>query len=89
MFDTRIIRSLGLLLAVLALVIAIGLRTAPDSAATAPPVTYTVQPGDTLWDLADRLYDGDPRDGVGEIRKLNDLEGSTLVAGQTLLLPAL
>lgn len=36
MFDTRIIRSLGLLLAVLALVIAIGLRTAPDSAATAP-----------------------------------------------------
>jgi len=88
MFDIRIIRSLGLLLAVLALVIAIGLRTAPDSAATAPPVAYVVQPGDTLWGLADGLYEGDPRDRVGEIRELNDLEGSTLVAGQTLLLPA-
>lgn len=88
MFDIRIIRSLGLLLAVLALVIAIGLRTAPESAATAPPVAYTVQPGDTLWELAERDYDGDPRDRVGEIRELNDLESSTLQAGQTLLLPA-
>jgi len=88
MFDIRIIRSLGLLLAVLALVIAIGLRTAPESAATAPPVAYRVQPGDTLWDIADRTYAGDPRDRLGEIRALNDLEGSTLQAGQTLLLPA-
>jgi len=87
MFDIRIIRSLGLLLAILALVIAIGLRTAPASDATAPPVAYTVQPGDPLWDIADRTYAGDPRDRLGEIRELNDLEGSTLQAGQTLLLP--
>jgi LysM repeat protein len=88
MFDTRLIRSLGLLLAVLALVIAIGLRTAPDSAATAPPQVYVVQAGDTLWTIAERHGDGDPRDRVGEIRALNDLPGAHIVPGQSLLLPA-
>ena len=61
-----------------------------ETATPAPPPAeevYVVQPGDTLWDIADRTYAGDPRDLLGEIRELNDLEGSTLRAGQTLLLP--
>jgi glucose/arabinose dehydrogenase len=31
---------------------------------------------------------GDPRDMVGRIKELNHLAGSTIQAGQTLLLPA-
>ncbi len=88
MFDIRIIRSLGLLIAVLALVVAVGLRTAPDSTASATPIAYVVQPGDTLWDIADAQLEGDPRAGIAEIRALNDLRGSAIAAGQTLLLPA-
>lgn len=88
MFDTRILRFLGLLIAVLALVVAIGLRTAPTSTASATPIAYVVQPGDTLWGIADDQLPGDPRAGIAEIQALNDLHGTTIAAGQTLLLPA-
>lgn len=58
---------------------------------TAPPaalVQTTVQPGDTLWSLAQRIApDNDPREVVRQIRSLNHLQGSTLQAGQQLLLP--
>ncbi len=87
MFDTRILRSVGLLLAVLALVLAFGLRTAPSSAGSSPPVAYSVQPGDTLWSIADAQTGGDPRDLVAQIRQLNDLSSTMLQPGQTLLLP--
>lgn len=88
MFDTRIFRSLGLLLAALAIVIAIGLRTAPSSAGSAPPLRYAVAPGDTLWAIADAHSDGDPRAMVGEIRQLNGLDDPLIMTGQILLLPA-
>jgi nucleoid-associated protein YgaU len=88
MFDIRIIRSVGLLLAILALVLVIGLRSAPDSQGGETPRTYVVQPGDTLWAIAEGISDGDPRDAVGAIEELNHLDGATIQAGQTLLLPA-
>jgi nucleoid-associated protein YgaU len=88
MFDIRIIRSVGLLLAILALVIVIGLRSAPDSQGGETPRSYVVQPGDSLWVIAERIASGDPRDTVGEIEELNRLDGATIQAGQTLLLPA-
>lgn len=88
MFDIRIIRSVGLLLAVLALVLVIGLRSAPDSQGGETPRSYVVQPGDSLWVIAQRISDGDPRDTVGAIEDLNQLDGATIQAGQTLLLPA-
>ncbi len=88
MFDIRILRSVGLLLAILSLVLVIGLRAAPDSQGGQEPQTYIVQPGDSLWTIAEHTDDGDPRDAVGRIKELNHLDGSTIQAGQTLLLPA-
>ena len=87
MFDIRILRSVGLLLAVLALVLAFGLRTAPSSAGAAPPDVYAVQSGDTLWSIAAAHTDGDPRELVAQVRELNDLSTTLLQPGQTLLLP--
>ena len=49
---------------------------------------YVVRAGDTLWALAADRYAGDPRAGVWEIRTRNGLEGSGLVAGTVLYLPA-
>ena len=49
----------------------------------------TVQPGDTLWAVARRIApDNDPREVIDQIRRLNDLTGSELTAGQQLMLPA-
>jgi LysM domain len=49
----------------------------------------TVLPGDTLWSIASATSpDGDPRDRIAEIRELNGLESSGVLAGQRLLVPA-
>ncbi|MCX6391648.1 MAG: LysM peptidoglycan-binding domain-containing protein [Actinobacteria bacterium] len=88
MFDIRILRSVGLLLAILSLVLVIGLRAAPDSQGGQEPQTYIVQPGDSLWTIAEHTSTGDPRDAVGKIKELNHLDSSTIQAGQALLLPA-
>ncbi len=51
--------------------------------------TTVVAPGETLWALAKRIAPGqDPRPVVEQIRRLNDLSGGGLQAGQQLLLPA-
>lgn len=51
-------------------------------------VETTVQPGETLWQLARRTSPrSDPRDVVRQIRTLNHLAESGLQAGQQLLLP--
>ena len=50
--------------------------------------TVTVQPGESLWSVAQRIApDNDPREVVAQIQRLNDLDGSTLYVGQHLLLP--
>ena len=48
---------------------------------------YLVRPGDTLWEIADRRYDGDPRDGVWRIRDRNGLASPTITPGAVLVLP--
>jgi LysM repeat protein len=48
---------------------------------------YVVKPTDTLWSIASSHYAGDPREGVWKMRDRNDLAGSTLRVGQTLVLP--
>lgn len=54
-----------------------------------PAVQQTViQPGESLWTVARRIApDNDPRAVVAQIRKLNDMTGSQVLAGQHLLLP--
>jgi LysM repeat protein len=47
----------------------------------------TVQPGDTLWSLAERRYPGeDVRARVSEIERANGLGDPVLHTGQTLRL---
>ena len=44
--------------------------------------TYTVQPGDTLWDISKRL----PGVSIEKIRNLNKLKGNKLKPGQKLII---
>ena len=96
--STRITRR-GRLLLTMALVglllaaFSLGRADAPQAATevAAPPavVQTTVQPGDSLWTVAQRVApEADPREVVQQLRSLNDLSGSGLQVGQQLLLPA-
>jgi LysM domain len=60
---------------------------ARDSGAGGPERSYRVQAGDTLWSIAVAHFAGDPREGVWELRERNQLEGSTILPGQRLVLP--
>lgn len=48
----------------------------------------TVQPGDTLWSIAQRVApDLDPRSESEQIRQLNDLDGDAITPGIVLEVP--
>ncbi len=50
--------------------------------------TVVVQPGDTLWSIAEARYPAaDPRERVDAIERLNGLGGPAIQAGETLQLP--
>ncbi|WP_433057528.1 LysM peptidoglycan-binding domain-containing protein [Dactylosporangium sp. CS-033363] len=79
---------LGFLVSVVAGLAA--LVSAPGQAADppGPAPTVIVQPGDTLWDIATRNKGREGRDAtVEEIRRLNNLAGYNIDAGQRLVLP--
>lgn len=95
MHITRRGRLMVLALLVLFVLAAFSLGRVSGSVAvagdTAPPAheEVVVQPGDTLWSLAREVAPGrDPRPVVDALRRLNELEGAGLTAGQRLLLPA-
>jgi LysM repeat protein len=46
-----------------------------------------VAPGDTVWSIAERHYQGDPRAHVDQILKLNHLRSPRLIPGQSLQIP--
>jgi LysM repeat protein len=69
---------------------AVALVSAPGQAADppGPAPTVIVQPGDTLWGIATRTKGREGRDAtVEEIRRLNNLTGYDIDAGQRLVLP--
>jgi len=50
--------------------------------------TVTIQPGETLWQLAEQTApNADPRDFVQDVVSLNALDGSGLQAGEQIAIP--
>lgn len=49
--------------------------------------TYIVQPGDTLWSIAVKYINVDPREVVYKIEKLNRI-GPVIQIGQEILIPS-
>lgn len=57
--------------------------------ATSGPVTVTVEPGQSLWSLAEELAPGAaPADVVADLIAVNELVGAEVLPGQVLLVPA-
>lgn len=56
---------------------------------TEPMRTYVLEPGETLWDVAVRLFPTtDPRETVLRLQRLNGLDSALVQAGRQLWLPA-
>lgn len=60
-----------------------------ESASAVSFETVTVLPGDTLWSIAGEIApEADPREVIGEITRLNMLQGGVLQVGQELSIPS-
>ncbi|HET8795988.1 MAG TPA: LysM peptidoglycan-binding domain-containing protein [Arthrobacter sp.] len=86
--------GLPLMLLAASLVTMLGLFNSPATASTenasdtTSNITYSVRPGDTVWNVAEVIADGrDTRDVVQSIMDLNDLDTSVIQVGQQLILP--
>jgi LysM repeat protein len=75
-----------LLVLLLAVSLVVGVVARPSGGAGRPQ-RYVVKPTDTLWSIASAHYSGDPRQGVWQLQQRNHLAGTTIVAGQVLVLP--
>jgi LysM repeat protein len=87
----RWVRTLVLLGAVLALSIVFGSGSVATGDRGASPATTTVvvTEGASLWSIADEIAEpGETREVMYEIERLNELESSVLVPGQTLVVPS-
>jgi LysM repeat protein len=88
MFASLTHRRLTVVLAVAVCALFMLFSAVSPSTGAARPSTYHVRPGDTLWAIAASHYPGtDPRAAVYTIRSANHLSGSTITAGQQLVLP--
>ena len=86
----RVAVLLAALLTVAVLVVALGSSTiaAGDAGDPVPTQTVTVQPGDTLWELAtDANPNGDLRQTVDDIMRLNALPTAHLPLGSEIAVP--
>jgi len=77
----------GKLLILVCLAAFVGALAARGSSGAGPKRTYVVRPGDTLWTVAERVYAGDPREGVWKLQSRNHLAGMTINPGERLTLP--
>ena len=67
----------------------VSLRAATNTEPAMPTRQVTVHAGDTLWTIAGEVApDADRRDVMEQLRRLNDLDGTGLIAGQALVVPA-
>jgi nucleoid-associated protein YgaU len=60
---------------------------ARPSGAHGHKTVYRVQPYDTLWTIASTHYGGDVRDAIWRIENANQLSGTDISPGETLVLP--
>ena len=87
-----LVTALTLLLLVAAAVLLTG--GMPATAGTDRPTAVTAQrvtvaPGETLWQIAERVAPGtDPRETVAQILELNGLQTAQVQVGTALLLPS-
>lgn len=85
--------ALVVLVAVLAFVVIsvgqVAANAGGGGEAGASSATWVVQPGETLWVVAEQVApDADPRETVARIVAMNDLPDSSVVVGQELVVPA-
>ncbi len=79
---------LGLLVGFVVLAMAPATATS-DRGGAVVAERVTVQPGDTLWAIAERVRPGaDPRATIARIKEMNALTSGVAQAGQVLLVPA-
>ena len=86
----RVVVVVGFLAALLADGVTFGHAPTQASGPTHPvaPRTVTVQTGDTLWTVAERIAPHvDPRLVVAQIQQLNHLDSPQLLAGTQLVVP--
>jgi hypothetical protein len=72
------------------MVVLSGQITADAGSAAGGPVlaTYVVQPGESLWSIASEVAPAaDPRETIAVIRDLNGMQDSTVVPGQSVVVP--
>ena len=63
--------------------------SAGAESSTQSATTWVVQPGETLWSIAERIApDTDPRETVARIVQMNDLPSSEVLVGQEIYLPS-
>ncbi len=86
----RIVLGLGLIgLVILAVLTPVGFSMAGSDAAPLRVRYITVQPGQTLWEIAqESLPEQDPRDAVLRLQELNALVTADVWSGQRLAIPA-
>ena len=84
-----VVLALSVLVALAAMVVIAGGSVATSTeGADVPTETVLVSPGDTLWALAsDAAGDGDVRDMMTRIERLNGLEGGQVAAGEKIFVP--
>ncbi len=83
MFATRI----WIVLAVLAVLVAAALSNARVSNGAGHETRHRVRAGETLWQIAEANYSGDPRAAIYRIERRNGLDGADIRAGMVLYLP--
>ena len=83
--STRVLILLLALTSIFFLLDAIGAADEPQAVSS-----YVVQPGDTLWSIADGIAEPgtDIREVISDVKSLNALESSSLQIGQSLMIPA-